>query len=757
MKIILLTCFLALPCLFQKARIKFKAIKERLGLPSPSTAPRCDVLIKYLAVGVSHVAKRSVFRAAYLQNKLVLTSPLCLTLTLLCCTSPTLSKSAQSPPEPSIHRSAVHVSPHSGDTHRGEETLSDTFTQVDYGAEVLSPANYTTSLSTLDGGPMLRTSVSRLPSLTNFGLINPDQDMGAGEGIAGSQPAPFPVLPDGQFNPGREAHSQSTEAQSLVSNVLTLASKKSSSVPVFRNQDRSGREAYSQSTEAKSLVSNVLLLESSNGLVDPDQDMGAGEGTSSFQPAPVPVFTIAHHSGPEVSCQHTEAQSLASCVLRLESKDSLVDDSTSQGQEEITSTTLESRIDTLSIGDQIPEGIEFAEVLQYDLDKLRLDDLKGKYVILEFWAPTCTASIASLPEMTKIQEQFGDQLRVVPITVFQEDRVFQLLENYPSLQSLELPLVVNSQRLLEYFPHFVIPHIIILDPEGRIVAITGMEDLTESNLRTLLSTGESNFRTKSDKKIRIGNKVKLIAETPEIKNKNIWFQSAFTGYIPDLRGSLTQDFSGMSHIRLINLPLISHFQLAYSERDLVDYFGRNRLELLGFDKEELWSDRRGMDYVDWMEEGDHVFGYELIAPMSKNPYELMREDLKRFVPHIQASIELRKRTVYALILSEKAPFPKSSYNQKSYRMLPKGVAMENYPLQGFVYHLNSSFLANSEFPIVNLTGIDYPIDLTLHANLSDVESLRSALQENGLDLKLQEQEIPVLVLKKLTNPNLLMP
>lgn len=90
-------------------------------------------------------------------------------------------------------------------------------------------------------------------------------------------------------------------------------------------------------------------------------------------------------------------------------------------------------------------------------------------------------------------------------------------------------------------------------------------------------------------------------------------------------------------------------------------------------------------------------------------------------------------------------------------MLPKGVAMENYPLQGFVYHLNSSFLANSEFPIVNLTGIDYPIDLTLHANLSDVESLRSALQENGLDLKLQEQEIPVLVLKKLTNPNLLMP
>ncbi len=670
MKNFLLTCFLALPCLFQKARIKIKAIIERLEFLSPPTASRCNVLIKYLAAGVFHPAKRSVFRAAYFQSNATWIGTYSLILTLLCSsTSPTLSKSAQSPPEPSIHRSAVPVSPHSGDTHRGEETLSDTFTQVDSKADVSSPANYTTSLTTLDGGPILRTSVSRLPSLTNFGLINPDQDN----------------------EEGKEA-----------------SIFHSSSVPVFKDHDNSGRDAYSRSAEAQSLVTNVSCAERSRS-------------------------------------------------MSLESKDSLVVDSTSQEQEEITSITLESRIDTLSIGDQIPEGIEFAEVLQYDLDKLRLDDLKGKYVILEFWAPTCTASIASLPEMAKIQGQFGDQLRVVPITVFQEDRVFQLLENYPSLQSLELPLVVNSRRLLEYFPHFVIPHIIILDPEGRIVAITGMEDLTESNLRTLLSTGESNFRTKSDKKIRIGNKVKLIAETPEIKNKNIWFQSAFTGYIPDLRGSLTQDFSGMSHIRLINLPLISHFQLAYSERDLVDYFGRNRLELLGFDKEELWSDRRGMDYVDWMEEGDHVFGYELIAPMSKNPYELMREDLKRFVPHIQASIELRKRTVYALILSEKAPFPKSSYNQKSYRMLPKGVSMENYPLQGFVYHLNSSFLATSEFPIVNLTGIDYPIDLTLHANLSDVESLRSALQENGLDLKLQEQEIPVLVLKKLTNPNLLMP
>ncbi|RAI93837.1 TlpA family protein disulfide reductase [Algoriphagus yeomjeoni] len=414
-------------------------------------------------------------------------------------------------------------------------------------------------------------------------------------------------------------------------------------------------------------------------------------------------------------------------------------------------------LDTLTIGDQIPSGIEFSEVLQFDSDKLRLDDYRGKYVILEFWAPTCTASIASLPQLDAIQRKYGDRIAVIPVSVFEEERVSLLLENYKSLQNLTLPLVVNSKRLLAYFPHFVIPHLIVLDPDGKILAITGMEDLTESNLNTLLATGVSPFRIKTDKKIRIGSKTKLIAETPEIQHKNIWFQSAFTGYIPDLRGSLTQDYSSMSHIRLINMPLINHFQLAYSERDLVDYFGRNRMELLGFEEEELWTDGRGMDYVDWMAKGDHVFGYELIAPLSMNPYVLMREDLKRFLPHIQASVVSKKKKVYALVKQQEGDFPKAEEEEKSYKMLSVGVSMTNYPLQGFVYHLNTYFLATSEYPIINLTGIDYPIDLTLVANLSDVESLRTALRQNGLDLKEQYAEIPVLVLEKISPPKLLMP
>ncbi len=134
-----------------------------------------------------------------------------------------LRKVAQSPPEPSIHRSAVHVSPHSGDTHRGEETLSDTF-QGSYKSFSLASIPKSESLSFRHEANAESTSdIRHLTSeiKLNFGLINPDQDMGAGEVTSGLQPAPVPVLPSGQFNSGREALSQSTEAQSLASPVLS--------------------------------------------------------------------------------------------------------------------------------------------------------------------------------------------------------------------------------------------------------------------------------------------------------------------------------------------------------------------------------------------------------------------------------------------------------------------------------------------------------------------------------------------------------
>ncbi|WPR77694.1 TlpA disulfide reductase family protein [Algoriphagus sp. NG3] len=417
----------------------------------------------------------------------------------------------------------------------------------------------------------------------------------------------------------------------------------------------------------------------------------------------------------------------------------------------------ETRSDTLSIGDRIPEGIEFTEVLHHDSDKLRLDDYRGKYVILEFWAPTCTASIASLPEMDAIQKKYGDRIAVLPITVFPEKPIVDLLDGYSFLEGIDLPLIVNEPSLRKSFPHVVIPHIVILDREGKIIAITGQEDLTEANLTALLEDGKVLFRTKEDTDIQLPKGDRLISGSPQLKNKNIWYQSAMTGYIPGVTGSLIQNFKGMSHIRIVNMELIYYYQLAYSERNLIDYFGRNRIDRIGFDPDELITEKMGLDYDEWKAEGTHVFGYELIAPPHVNAYQLMREDLKRFFPHIEASVEKKKKMVYAIVQAEGKPYPRSIGEKRDYKVGGGKVEMTNYPLEGFVYHMNAMFWSNKPEPLVDRTGIDYPIDLKLNVRLSDPESLRTALKENGLDLVRREEEIPVLVMRKISEPNLLAP
>lgn len=448
-------------------------------------------------------------------------------------------------------------------------------------------------------------------------------------------------------------------------------------------------------------------------------------------------------------------------VSRLPSQKgfSLVDDSLSQGQEGSTpSAQVGERVksDSLSIGDHLPSGIEFNSILNHDGGPIRLDDYQGKYLILQFWAPTCTASIASLPVMDGLQRKFEKDLTILPITVFSNDRISTSLKNNAALESLKLPFVTNAQRMRSYFPHTVIPHVVIIDPEGKIIAITGIEDVTEKNIDQLLADGKSLFRKKSDTRITLPANERLIAEAPQVKNKNLWFQSALTGYIPEVNGSLNQQFKEMSHIRIINMPLLYHYSLAFSEQNKEDYYGFNRIDTIGFDPEEIWSDKVGRDYEDWMAEGTHVFGYELIAPLHANPYQLMQDDLKRFLPHIEVSIERKTKMVYALVQQEGKTYPPSTGGERSYKA-SSGVQMSNYPLQGFVHHLNVVFQRNSPDPFINLTGIDYPIDLTLNANLSNVESLRAELRENGLDLIHREEDINVLILRKISEPNYLTP
>lgn len=406
--------------------------------------------------------------------------------------------------------------------------------------------------------------------------------------------------------------------------------------------------------------------------------------------------------------------------------------------------------DTLEIGDYLPFG-EFDKVLQYDSDRLRLEDYRGKFVVLEFWATWCSASSGSLFQVDELQQKFYADIQFIPVTYESREKVMDKLDAYPSMASLSLPLVVDEKGLGKLFPHITLPHLVILDREGKIIAVTGKEELTEEKLERLVRTGVASFRTKVDKRLKLSLAENLISGNHQIPSKNIRFQSALTSFIPEVSGTLMDDRENGAHILAVNKTLLRLYRFAYSARDFANYIGINRVVLNGFGEEELDSPKTGLDYIAWQEEGDHVFGYELIAPPGVDQYQIMREDLDRYFPGIAAKLETRKRKVWALRLPEGEKYPSSSYEHASYSFSPVEASIRNYPLIGLLYQLNQTTLQRSPYPLIDLTGIDYPIDLDLKGNFSKPEDLKAAFEKAGFILELSEEEIPVLVLNKVSN------
>ena len=54
----------------------------------------------------------------------------------------------------------------------------------------------------------------------------------------------------------------------------------------------------------------------------------------------------------------------------------------------------------------------------YDLEGNlhHLTELKGKYILLDFWSSGCGPCIMSIPEMGEVQEKYKDRLAIVSLS-----------------------------------------------------------------------------------------------------------------------------------------------------------------------------------------------------------------------------------------------------------------------------------------------------------------------------------------------------
>ena len=135
---------------------------------------------------------------------------------------------------------------------------------------------------------------------------------------------------------------------------------------------------------------------------------------------------------------------------------------------------------------EIPPPLTLTKIIQSaPAEEISWDKLKGKVVVLEFWATWCGPCIKSIPHLNDLVEQFKDKPVVfISVTSENEDVVRLFLKNH----SMKAWLGLDDYEVLNKAFHVTgIPHAVIVDASGHIAAITHPADLKPEHLEEVLA------------------------------------------------------------------------------------------------------------------------------------------------------------------------------------------------------------------------------------------------------------------------------
>ncbi len=120
-------------------------------------------------------------------------------------------------------------------------------------------------------------------------------------------------------------------------------------------------------------------------------------------------------------------------------------------------------LENLAIGSVLPE----ASAQRVGGDQESLSQYRGSVLLLDFWATWCAPCIASLPEVTKLQQLLGDRgFNVITISI---DETMELVEQFMD-RRMDLPFVNwyvgEGSQLYEDWAIQGVPTYVVVDRDG---------------------------------------------------------------------------------------------------------------------------------------------------------------------------------------------------------------------------------------------------------------------------------------------------
>jgi thiol-disulfide isomerase/thioredoxin len=98
---------------------------------------------------------------------------------------------------------------------------------------------------------------------------------------------------------------------------------------------------------------------------------------------------------------------------------------------------------------------------------VKLSELRGKVVILDFWATWCGPCRKSLPALQTYYEKKRQNVEVFCVNVFERDGG-RSVEPFWKQSGYPMPVLLGTQEVAQQYAVSSIPTLLVIGPEGRI-------------------------------------------------------------------------------------------------------------------------------------------------------------------------------------------------------------------------------------------------------------------------------------------------